>query len=170
MGILNETRTLTAAEKALARTVFRGTINYDKIIVSDDLGWGNCPYTYYVDIPGWFTGGNYYIYMGKIAYPDLTSRKRMAHDNDEVRNTFIHEMTHVWQGEHRFFKTVFAESVASRLCAAVTGGDAYDYQWGLEWDDYNVEQQAKIVEAWFKEGASSTHKLYEYIRDHIRKA
>ena len=169
MGFLPETRRLKSHEISLARSVFQGTIDYDSVIVSDSLGIGNCPYTYYLDNPGPFTGGNYYIYMGEIAYPDLTSKKLMVHDNDEVRNTFIHEMTHVWQGEHSFFNMVFEHSVVLQMCGKVTGDDPYDYDPGQDWDDYNVEQQAKIVEAWFREGGSSEHDYYDYITENIRK-
>lgn len=166
MRFTRNTRVLEDPEIDLARTVFLESIDYDEVVVADGLGLEDRPYTLYKDNPGIFTGGTYWIHMGDIAYPDLTSWKVMAHGKSKwTRKVFIHEMVHVWQGQHRFYKGVFLESVARQLCSEES---IYDYDWGLEWDDYNPEQQARIVEDWFMDGASPTHKLFEYIRDNIR--
>ena len=47
--------------------------------------------------------------------------------------------------------------------------DAYAYSLGMDWGDYNVEQQASIVEDWYKRGRSSKDKAFPYIRDYVWK-
>jgi hypothetical protein len=173
-------RRLKQAEIDLAWQVFRNTLPYERIRVCDDLGFFDCPWTEIVDAPGWGTGDHYYLHMGSIGYLNLISTDVMLHDNDYVKNTFIHELTHVWQAYHEN-KWVFTRSAAQQICAVVTSDDIYAYEPGLEWDSYNVEQQAKIVEHWFTgaigivDGKTKYTKpmaqsgaRYDYIRDHIR--
>ncbi len=38
-----------------------------------------------------------------------------------------------------------------------------------DWGSYNVEQQASIVEDWFKNGSREDDPRFRYIRDNIRK-
>lgn len=166
MGLFEKTRELTTAEWNLGWDVFWDTIPYERIMIGDHLGFGDCPWMESVDMPGLFTGDVYILHLGATGYPDATSKALMPHDNDEVRNCFIHELTHVWQSYHGAW--VFTRSIISRVCAEITGEDAYSYESGLEWNEYNVEQQAKIVEDWFKTGMSTGVSRYDYIRDHIR--
>lgn len=163
-------RALKQAEIDLAWQVFRNTLPYKRILIGNKLGWFDCPWMEIVDAPGWGTGDFYYLHMGPIGYPDATASALMTHDNDEVRNAFIHELTHVWQAYHDK-KWVFTRSVANQICAMADGSyDAYSYELGRDWNKYNVEQQAKLVEDWFKVDKMATGYTfrYQYIRDHIR--
>ena len=40
-------------------------------------------------------------------------------------------------------------------------------KFGLDWDEYNAEQQASIVEDWYWHGQTTTDPLYGYVRDQI---
>lgn len=110
---------------------------------------------------------HYTIYFGPTVFRDGAT-------TPETRNTLIHELTHVWQGHHSLFAWEYM--VASMLAqghAILTEGDrnrAYDFEPGKEWSSYNVEQQANIVENWFRDGMSTSadDKLYPYIVKHIR--
>ena len=46
--------------------------------------------------------------------------------------------------------------------------NAYEYESGKSWNEYNVEQQARIVEHWYVGGMKQDSELYPYVRDHIR--
>jgi hypothetical protein len=60
------------------------------------------------------------------------------------------------------------ESIAHQAIGWVTGINPYRYIPGQSWSSYNVEQQAHIVEDWFKGGEREEDPLYRYIRDDIR--
>ncbi|MCA9458556.1 MAG: hypothetical protein KC587_17950, partial [Nitrospira sp.] len=78
-------RSLSTAEKNLAKSVFQSTINYDMVKITDTLGAGARPWTTN-------TPPMYMINVGSN-YPSLTA-------NDERKLLLIHELTHVWQGQH----------------------------------------------------------------------
>lgn len=81
-----------------------------------------------------------------------------------IRETFIHELTHVWQG----FNFGPWYMLNSLFCQAFMLGFAYDYQPGRDWDDYNAEQQACIVEDWFQNGMSVADPRFPYVQNKIR--
>jgi len=139
-------RWLTQNEMNTAFTVFGHTIPYQKIYVTSALGIGNRPYT----LPDATKWGYYAINIGsKVTW-----------------NTLIHELTHVWQG----YNTPFAwDYVLNSVFSQALSSDAYAYKLGADWGDYNVEQQASIVEDWYKRGRSSKDKAFPYIRDYVWK-
>lgn len=85
----------------------------------------------------------------------------------------VHETTHVWQGRNSFFAASYVVgSAVSQGAAALRGagtGGAYGYRPGQPWGDYNPEQQASIVESWYKAGMPTSGDLWPYIRDHVRR-
>ena len=83
------------------------------------------------------------------------------------RKTLIHELTHVWQSRNSAWPAAYI--FKSIGCQISRGADAYNYKPGLAWGDYNVEEQASIVEDWFARGQQLTGSLYPYIRDNILK-
>jgi hypothetical protein len=164
-------RALRRAEKDLAWSVFWDTLDFDRVFIGDDLGWEDTAWMDAEDMPGIGTGDYYILHLGKVGYLDATSDASLygAGYTRMVKTVFIHELTHVWQERRGMW--VMARSVCSKGAALAAGGemgDAYLYESGLEWNEYNVEQQAKIVEDWFMGGMSKDIVLYEYIRDHIR--
>ncbi len=60
------------------------------------------------------------------------------------------------------------QSVGSQGWGLMTGQDAYAYGLGSAWDDYNVEQQASIVEDWFAYGMNVSDPFYPFIQDTIQ--
>ena len=161
-------RSLSTNEKNLAKSVFQNTINYDLVKITDTLGGGGRPWTTN-------TPPMYMINVGSD-YPSLTA-------NDTRKRLLIHEMTHVWQGQH-LVPFMLNSAAHQSLSAIHNGGDtapAYSYTVGKPWGQYNVEQQASIVAHWFTPtticfqngpcggGMKTTDSRYRYIRDNIRK-
>ncbi len=161
-------RSLSTAEKNLAKSVFQNTINYDMVKITDTLGSGGRPWT--TNAPP--------LYMINVGgdYPNLIA-------NDDRRRLLIHELAHVWQGQH-LVPFMLNSAAHQSLSAIHNGGDtapAYSYTVGKSWGQYNVEQQASIVAHWFTPenicfengpcggGMKTTDSRYRYIRDNIRK-
>jgi len=137
-------RYLNDKEKAVARTVFGNTLPYDYIHLSSGVGAGNRPFT----IPSPVQWGHYIIYCGPTPTWEL----------------LIHEMTHVWQG---YSSELAWGYTLNSLFSQMVCKDAYAYKLGDDWRLYNVEQQASIVEHWYKRGRSKDDEAYRYIRDNI---
>jgi hypothetical protein len=107
----------------------------------------------------------YLINVGPTNYPNLTA-------SETARALLVHEMTHVWQGRNSASSTTYLyNSILHQCTASASGpsrGGAYRFTEGQPWSTYNAEQQAKIIETWYVEGASPDHALFPYIRDKVR--
>jgi len=140
----NNFRHLATKETEIARQVFEGSIPYSKVTICDGLGFEGRPFT----MPN--AGPGYVLFVGDGHYgmSSLPADKALL----------IHELVHVWQGEHsRWRWTFMAESGWSQLCH----GDAayhYDPTKLKDWDSYNPEQQAQIVEGWYVDGTSVAYE------------
>lgn len=156
MKIGTSARKLSAAEQALAISVFGRTLPpWDRILIDNGLGFHDAPYT--LDGPP----GLYVIHIGPVAYPDCTSKATWT-PFGRIDAVFVHEMTHVWQygkGYNVKLSSIWAQ----------TAGQGYTYVRGKSWDDYNVEQQASIVEDWYESGMSSASPEFPYIDKVVRK-
>ena len=137
-------RRLTSGEIALAKTVFRSTIEYHKVWIHHD---SFLPFDLQDDGIGMAPLGELYfkgLYQADFsnAFPDL-------------QNTFIHEMSHVWQRERGM--CVIGRGLASRLVS-------YRYRLdGRLLHEYPMEQQAGIIADSF----SLDHEGYEGWRNLI---
>lgn len=160
-------RTLTKQEEALACSVFGATsLPYGSIYLSNGLGFERRPYA----IPHPAEIGGFVIHIGPVGFVDATSSTDMilAIPVDDV---FIHELVHVWQGYN--YGTPFAyvvDSVLSQFFHDLRGTNAYTAVPGSEWWEYNVEQQAALVQEWYARGLvqADTDPRWRYVRDHIR--
>jgi hypothetical protein len=163
-------RLLTDSEVALARQVFHERLPYKKIHIANYFLPGNDGVPVTMASVGSLISSrarrNYFIYFGPGVYRD-------GADTFATRNTFIHELTHVWQGHYRRFAWEYmVGSMISQGHAIITTGNrsgAYEYTPGDAWDDYNVEQQAHMVQDWFAGGMSEDDVRFRYIENHIRK-
>ncbi|MBN9546430.1 MAG: hypothetical protein J0I19_13225 [Alphaproteobacteria bacterium] len=88
---------------------------------------------------------------------------------------FIHEMTHVMQYHRATFKVgLLCEGAIGQILA-----DGYNPgERGLDWEHYNIEQQATIVDEWFAPQRikpatlprhAKAHPFWRYIRDDVRR-
>jgi hypothetical protein len=146
-------RDLTAAEIAEAKTVFEETVKYKSVLIADKVGLGSRPFTL---VRG--TGIELYtLFLGPSEFAAISDWA-----------TFIHEMTHVWQGQNHFISSGYM--LNSVISQAIEGNSAYDYKPGDMWGEYNVEQQANLVEDWYSmDNKSTTSPRYYYIANCIRK-
>ena len=149
-------RGLFNAEVNLAKSVFGNTINYALVKVTNTVGFGSRPWT--TNTPPIYT-----INVGVDAYKSMT--------NSSWRRLLIHELTHVWQGQHGvpFMSNSALHQTLSVINSGGNPGGAYQYAFGKQWNKYNVEQQASLVTDWYKTGRKTSSPLYPYIRDNIRK-
>lgn len=163
-------RPINEDETALARQVFEDQLPYDKIYIANFYLPGNEGVAVTVasgtEIIPIRALTEYTIYFGPVVFRDG------AHATRGDRKTFIHELTHVWQGYHSTFSWVYmVNSLLSQGRALIVHRDrerAYEFKAGGRWESYNVEQQASMVEKWFEEGMRPEHELYTYIAENIR--
>jgi len=162
-------RLLKPSEVELARQVFQDQLPYNKIHLANYYLPGNkgTPVTLasVSSIIPVRSLRYYTIYFGPDAFEN-------GADQPGIRDTFIHECTHVWQGFHGGLGWEYmVESMFAQGHAIITKGDrneAYHYEPGKPWDDYNVEQQALLVQHWFKYGMKEDDPRHTYVVNHIR--
>jgi hypothetical protein len=148
-------------ERHLAKQVFDYTIPYSRIFIIDRLGLEGRPYTTNNMSDEGRDNDTFHLHVGPTAFSGMQHVRGL-------RELLIHELTHVWQSVHSVWPASF---IFNSLWHQITsGGNAYSYKAGQPWGDYNVEQQASIVEDWFAQGQAMSTPLYPYIRDHIRTA
>jgi hypothetical protein len=159
--------------------VFQRSLPYDRIHITDFIGAQNRAFTVPAPSVGQVVGGAIATSLfGPLATPFITTQRAAFYlinfgpsgfsnaASPANLPTFIHELTHVWQSYHQEFPTAYIFN--SLWHQAVSGTHAYDYTPGREWDSYNVEQQAHLVQDWFRTGMRSTSGLFTYIRNKIR--
>jgi len=57
-----------------------------------------------------------------------------------------HELTHVWQAKKKMLTEIYLYAAGVQITEGDPG--AYIFSPGAQWSEYNIEQQASIVEAW----------------------
>jgi hypothetical protein len=145
-----KTRFMTGPECKEADRVFKGSLDFTKVRIADDLGAGDRPYTGAMSSAFTLHVGD--MYNGILWSPEYTA-------------TLMHELTHAWQGQHSMIR--FGYMIKSGLSQFFEGllchgefSAAYRYQAGMDWGAYNVEQQAHIVEDWYKQGLDENDELF----------
>jgi hypothetical protein len=150
----SRTRELTQEEIDFAEPVFAGTLPpRDRLVLTDTIG-GEGRFFVFPRYDGKIT-----INMGPDAFAD--PRK--------YGTRFIHELTHTWQIHHTNMDLSWlADALATQVCYSLTR-EGYDPgPAGPPFSDFNLEQQATIVERWFAAGMEVNHQYYRYIEQNIR--
>ncbi len=154
MQLPGNARELSVTEETMARDVFQNSLpSWRRIRITDALGLYDRPFTAN-------EMGLFFINAGPEVYEDAA----LARDYKGFgarKAILIHEMAHVWQFYHGY-------SVELRSLWANTRGAGYAYKVGENWDAYNVEQQAHLVEDWFMGGQKVTDPRFVYIDKIIR--
>ncbi len=197
-------RGLFDTEIALAKTVYRDTIPYERIFI--------CNYKTHTQGITLATRrnrkkANYIFLWSNVFETDVTTKHSLS-------STFIHELCHVWQSQHSKesaisymresarkqiqygVKDIFKESYSKgfgRVGEMITKGFAKEWDYhrgkayhfeiseiGKDFNEFNVEQQALIIETWFRKepyitknanypaGFASEEDLrFPYVRDCI---
>jgi hypothetical protein len=138
--------------------VFRGTLPpRERIIITDTIGANDAPFTF----PRF--DGTITLNLGSQTY---------ANPQVDDPATFIHELVHAWQLQNVYSDLSYL-GIAIPLQVFNREG-AYDIN-GVDgtqrFSSLNIEQQARVVETWFRRGAIEDFGLdnyYRYIVENIR--
>lgn len=153
---VSATRGLTPAEIAMAKSIFKDSINYQQV----KLCRGNLFHN---------LTGNAQVLGNNITFPadiyDKYSKGNTGFSNADQNYQvwFIHEMVHIWQNQ------LGSSTLAHGACIFVGGKyfigggmqngqtsnnfKAYDYDIvkdGIDFPDYSLEQQAEVVSHYFE--------------------
>ncbi len=156
-------RHLADKETQIAYSVFRSTIPYTQILISDALGGGDRPFT----VPTLLPLSPYYNVKGGLIVIHAGDGYYGMSALPEDRRLLIHELTHVWQAVHQT-----RNYMASSIWNQVFSRDAYAYDRNnlKDWDLYGAEQQAQIVEDWYGDGMQTDRvkdTRFYYIKKYI---
>lgn len=133
------TRDLTTGERKVAREIYGKSINYSEVKIHRGKYFFTQP-----PHSGMTPRGE--IYASDTAYHDDYSK-----ESDATQGFFIHEMAHVWQYQNGILNPIW-----SALKLQISHGFSYAkaYPYLLDADktliDYNMEQQASILEDYFR--------------------
>ena len=132
-------RALTTGEMALAKRVFKDSLDYGKIKIHNEK------YKFFQpNESGMTPAGEIYI-AGTQTYQADYSLARVR-----LRAFFIHEMTHVWQYQLNILNPVTA-AIGESILNIFDYDKAYNYELIPTKDllKYRIEQQAQIVEDYY---------------------
>ncbi|AMY09577.1 hypothetical protein LuPra_02796 [Luteitalea pratensis] len=174
-------------EEAFAIEVFGPTLPFDRIRLTNLVGFGDRPFT----APG--PGGVILVNLGK-GFDNPTTYSGKGGDEEGLSapgQLFIHELTHAWQiANESFTPEYYCRAVATST--GTLGGDMSTYGYGPagpSWGSFGTEQQGSIVDQWFAgstdpdersqqqrpyrakdddEQGAAQNPYYRYIRDNIR--
>lgn len=172
-NLLVEQRSLRPEEIDLAEKVFKGTLPYENITLTNLSGLGGRAFT----MPG--GDGKIYLNLGD-AYDSPDPIKYTTKSYPKEGQLLIHELTHAWQIAHAaFLPGLVCEGIVNQANNTV-GQSVYVYgSPGPSWSNgFNLEQQAAIVDQWFggtptvvvpnRKPMDSNDPYFGYIRDNIR--
>ncbi|PSJ39547.1 peptidoglycan-binding domain-containing protein [Allosphingosinicella deserti] len=150
------TRKLDSAEIAIARSVYASVLPFDRIYITD------------LDLGGAVTLAGMDLRTGKFDYTiNWVEGFGGITGFADRRATLVHELCHVWQGEHGVWPTFYmGQSIWSQLTSGIRDiwrqrkwrgwgthrSTAYPFPEtaiGNDWSTFNVEQQASLVESWY---------------------
>jgi hypothetical protein len=164
-------RSMTSDEIAFVDQVFKGTVPYDRIVLTDLVDpFRGHPFT----APA--VDGSILVNLGDV-YGNPKNSTSNGHGGNALQpgETLIHELTHAWQITHGNFTTGF---VCDGLWTQIKNAfDHHEYDYGPAgpaWTDFNPEQQAMIVQQWFSGSRVTQQKpmdwndpYFWYISHHI---
>jgi hypothetical protein len=79
----------------------------------------------------------------------------------------MHELTHAWQIDvSTFVPGIICQGLYNQASNTL-GASVYGVTDERQWRDYNLEQQGAIVDAWYANGMSTSHKYYRYIKANL---
>ena len=132
-------RNLTAGEERIAQEIYKTSINYSKVKIHDGKYFFGQP-----DNSGMTPSGEIYASSGAY-HTDYST------ENASTQGFFVHEMGHVWQHQNNILNIIW-----SAFLEQITHGFDYSkaYPYTLDANktltDYDIEQQASILEDYFR--------------------
>ena len=131
-------RKLTHNEIAIAKKVFKDSLDYQKIRIHNEK------YAFFQpNNSGMTPNGEIYVHG---AY-----RKDYSSAVPQLKAFFIHEMVHVWQYQLKILNPVTA-AIGESIRHVFSYEKAYEYtlEAGKDILDYKIEQQASIIEDYYR--------------------
>ncbi len=129
-------RELTATEKEVTRSVFGDEIDFDEVrVFHAKFAW----YQRLSRAKYMAPGGNIYV------HPEVPDRQYRDLAKGQ-RDTFVHEMAHVWQHQKGMGIPLWNVGYWHRL---ITGNYDYWLDSTSQFSDFDSEQQAQIIEDYF---------------------
>lgn len=139
-GANPESRRLRPEEIEFARQVFKDSIPYERVVLTNLSGIGTAEFTIpHIDNTILVNMGVGFTNPLKHINPNIVGHQIAG-------QVFIHEMTHAWQIAHNPTIKLFQDVIDAKL-----QGDAA-YMYGPPdqgWDQFGLEQQGSIVDDWF---------------------
>jgi len=131
-------RKLTSGETALAKKVFKASIDYSKVKIHNEK------YAFFQPNNSGMTP-NGEIYIAGVY------RKDYSLQSSAMQGFFIHEMVHVWQYQLKILNPITA-AIGESVIHFFDYSKAYEYSLDGTRDilEYNIEQQAAIIEDYFR--------------------
>lgn len=135
----DESRSLTLREEALAKAVFKSSIDYKKVRIHDKKYFPLQPR----DV-GMTPNGEIYV------SGDLLYSSDYGVDSHYHKSFFIHEMAHVYQYQLKILNPI-ASAIGEYLTNGFNYLKAYEYtlEVGKDLLEYSLEQQAQIISDYF---------------------
>ena len=131
-------RSITAGERSLLFKIFEITLPYGSLIV--DANTANRGGVTNSITPAAIPYFSTTIWCADFSDPTVS---------DDYRGIFIHEMTHVWQYCHGDTKIFSAAWLYARHLGDYEKAYPYDLSDSDDFSDYNIEQQASIIEDFY---------------------
>ena len=173
-------RPMSAAERDFAEQVYKKTLPFDRILLTNMIGLGR-PYRRCFTIPTFGQkilvnlGEGFEDPMGYAGFGDPANP-----DRQKPGQLFIHELCHAWQIQTKTFEVGYlCEGIVAQ--STTTGGNMSVYRYGAAdrpYGKFNLEQRAHIVDDWFggtgnqkdhgEKKEDDTNPYFKYIRDNIR--
>jgi hypothetical protein len=175
-------RELTEEEYNYANQVFKGTLpSKSDIILTDTIGGNNRAFT----MPRF--DKKITVNMGVNSFNNPLLHEVGLFNSEEsivikYGQVFIHELTHAWQIKNTNWSIgLLASALSSKVCETL-GGHPYQFlnEPKKPFSEYNLEQQASIVDYWFAscnfnnnnliigELGNTTSPWFQYIEENIR--
>ena len=134
-------RDLSSSEIEYVKMVFAGDIDYSKVKVAI-----NSPFTQISSIT---TGNTIHLKISSMQTEASSSTNEITFDKIPL---LVHELTHVWQYQHKSW-SYFVNSASAQFKAYLETGSrngAYDWRSrvaeGSDFENWNTEEQAEAVE------------------------
>ncbi len=135
---LVDVRELRPDEREFADRVFDGSIDYDKVRITNLLGIGGRAFV----APA--LDGTILLNLGDAAGSPLQRHGGDTYPRDG--QLFIHELTHAWQLQHTRFDDGY---VPGWICNGAVDSGYDPGPAGPPWHSFGIEAQASIVDRWF---------------------
>ncbi|MBL7775651.1 MAG: hypothetical protein JNK89_06580 [Saprospiraceae bacterium] len=167
--IIPRYREMSAAEYAFVTSkIFGNTLPpRDKIIITNLRGFEVREFVWPTGV-----GGTILMNLGKKGYDNPMGVLGRYATNETPGQVFIHETTHVWQIHHSPDIQFTLQSIKNQVVnwAQEEFGDGsqiyqFDCTTGTPWGDFNLEQQARIVEFCFVKREHPTTPFSTYCEE-----